>query len=324
MQNNKENKEKQEKKEIINEPIDELDFIRRIIANFLRLHKCYDLIPQSGKVVVIDTNLRLKYAFQALAEQQYQSAPLWDSENNKYIGMLTVTDVVDIVCYFYEQKKIHEMNNCTISQWRKIKKMPGQLISIYPQTRMFDAIKQLSEKHFHRLPIIDPDSPSTILYVIKHIHVLRFVVDNLELIHPALNKTLGEFKIGRFDSIISVTSDQPLIEVLRLLSEKRISGVPVVSENNELVDVFSRSDITDFIVNESLDDLNISISEALAQKRKRLSSEFILYSCTLETTIREVILKIAEINVSRLVCIDKDNKVIGVISITDLLEFFIV
>ena len=41
---------------------------RRTIQNFLKSHKCYDVLRQSGKVVVFDTNIPFQLAFYALVE----------------------------------------------------------------------------------------------------------------------------------------------------------------------------------------------------------------------------------------------------------------
>ena len=52
-------------------------------------YTCYDLLPASLKVVTFDTKLLLKKALSALLQHGIQSAPLWDSEQQRYAGMLT-------------------------------------------------------------------------------------------------------------------------------------------------------------------------------------------------------------------------------------------
>ena len=39
------------------------------MRDFLRGHSCYELIPESGKVVLLDTGLPIRQAFHALHEQ---------------------------------------------------------------------------------------------------------------------------------------------------------------------------------------------------------------------------------------------------------------
>lgn len=51
--------------------------------DFLSAHTAYELIPESGKVVVLDVELPVRQAFHALHEQSIASAPLWDP---RYVG----------------------------------------------------------------------------------------------------------------------------------------------------------------------------------------------------------------------------------------------
>lgn len=48
---------------------DEPAFTRNKIRAFLHSHTCYELIPESGKVVILDVGLPIRQAFHALHEQ---------------------------------------------------------------------------------------------------------------------------------------------------------------------------------------------------------------------------------------------------------------
>jgi hypothetical protein len=45
------------------------EYTRKKIADFLHSHTAYELIPESGKVVVLDADLPMRQAFHALHEQ---------------------------------------------------------------------------------------------------------------------------------------------------------------------------------------------------------------------------------------------------------------
>ena len=49
-----------------------------------------DLIPASGKIVVFDYDLPVKYAFYGLLENNIKCAPVWDTTRSAWVGMLTV------------------------------------------------------------------------------------------------------------------------------------------------------------------------------------------------------------------------------------------
>ena len=64
------------------------------ILNFFKCYKCYDLIPPSAKLVVLDTNLVLKKAFFAMVDTGIRACPLWDTTKQAFVGMLTITDFI--------------------------------------------------------------------------------------------------------------------------------------------------------------------------------------------------------------------------------------
>lgn len=82
----------------------------QIFVKFFRFHKCYDLIPTSAKLVVFDTQLLVKKAFYALVYNGVRAAPLWDSEQQKFVGMLTITDFIKILKMYYTSP------NCSMDQ----------------------------------------------------------------------------------------------------------------------------------------------------------------------------------------------------------------
>lgn len=60
-------------------------------------HTAYELIPESGKVVVLDIDLPIRQALHALHEQGLASAPLWDSREAAIIGVISASDFIHIL-----------------------------------------------------------------------------------------------------------------------------------------------------------------------------------------------------------------------------------
>ena len=71
----------------------------------LREHMAYELIPHSGKVVVLDNQLGVLSAFHGLLENSINCAPVWNSLKRKYVGMLSVTDFIDILRHMHSKCK---------------------------------------------------------------------------------------------------------------------------------------------------------------------------------------------------------------------------
>ncbi|KAG2427741.1 hypothetical protein HXX76_012066 [Chlamydomonas incerta] len=75
----------------------EPEYTRKKIADFLHSHTAYELIPESGKVVVLDVDLPVRQAFHALHEQGTASAPLWDSSTRSIPGVISASDFITIL-----------------------------------------------------------------------------------------------------------------------------------------------------------------------------------------------------------------------------------
>ncbi|MCO5563207.1 hypothetical protein L7F22_016844 [Adiantum nelumboides] len=75
----------------------DVDASRHRIDNFLTSHSAYEVLPDSGKVVALDISLPIKQAFHVLYEQGIPLAPLWDSDQQQFVGMLTASDFIAIL-----------------------------------------------------------------------------------------------------------------------------------------------------------------------------------------------------------------------------------
>jgi hypothetical protein len=50
-------------------PLSSQDLTKKKVSDFLHAHSAYELIPESGKVVLLDLDLPIRQAFHALHEQ---------------------------------------------------------------------------------------------------------------------------------------------------------------------------------------------------------------------------------------------------------------
>lgn len=156
-------------------------------------------MPTSAKLVVFDTQLLVKKAFYALVYNGVRAAPLWDSEQQKFVGMLTITDFIKILKMYYTSpnSSMDQLEEHKLVTWRsKLKNFFWRimielflivfqlsldalndhvnLVSISPDASLYDAIKTLIHSRIHRLPVIDPLT-GNVLYILTHKRILRFL-----------------------------------------------------------------------------------------------------------------------------------------------------
>ena len=118
------------------------DASRARVLEFLQRHTAYELIPESAKVVVLDTKLPVRKAFHACYEQGITAAPLWDEHQQEFVGMLSTGDFIDIVQSLGPSLTApigdEELDKATIASVREERAAesgvrPGPLVSVRPE-----------------------------------------------------------------------------------------------------------------------------------------------------------------------------------------------
>lgn len=296
----------------------------QIFSYFMKHKFCYDIMPKSAKVVVFDTQLLVKKAFFALIYNGVRSAPLWDSKNQKFIGMLTITDFILILQKYYREPnaKIEELEEHKLETWREVlKEYNRPFIFLKPEDTLFDAIKVLCSNKVHRLPIIDPIT-GNVVCIVTHKRILRFLYLFIyDMPQPDfLNKSISELKIGTFENIKTITKETALTEALNIFVATRVSALPVVDENKRIVNIYSKFDVIDLAAEKTYNNLDVTVIEALQYRKSRFDG---VASCTKDELLGTIMERIVKKEVHRLVIVDEENRVTGIISLSDILKFVI-
>ncbi|KAL7723670.1 hypothetical protein ACLKA6_007999 [Drosophila palustris] len=296
----------------------------QIFVKFFRFHKCYDLIPTSAKLVVFDTQLLVKKAFYALVYNGVRAAPLWDSEKQQFVGMLTITDFIKILQMYYKSPNasMEQLEEHKLDTWRSVlhnQVMP--LVSIGPDASLYDAIKILIHSRIHRLPVIDP-ATGNVLYILTHKRILRFLFLYInELPKPAyMQKSLRDLKIGTYNNIETADETTSIITALKKFVERRVSALPLVDGEGRLVDIYAKFDVINLAAEKTYNDLDVSLRKANEHRNEWFEG---VQKCNLDESLYTIMERIVRAEVHRLVVIDDHRKVIGIISLSDILLYLV-
>ncbi|XP_066939450.1 uncharacterized protein SNF4Agamma isoform X3 [Macrobrachium rosenbergii] len=296
----------------------------QIFVKFFKFHHTYDLIPLSAKLVVFDTRLQAKKAFFALVYNGVRAAPLWDSARQCFTGMLTITDFIRILQNFYQSpnRKMEELEDHRLDTWRAVLKDEDRpLISIRPDESLYVAIRSLIHHKIHRLPVIDPVT-GNVLYIVTHKRILKFLYLYInELPKPSmLQQPLRDLGIGTYDKIETASQDTLIIEALNKFVQHRISALPIVDTQGKLVDIYAKFDVINLAAEGTYNNLDITLRKANEYRNEWFEQ---VHKCTLDETLGTIMERIVRAEVHRLVVVDSDDKVIGVISLSDILKYLV-
>ncbi|XP_059218907.1 uncharacterized protein LOC106090612 isoform X4 [Stomoxys calcitrans] len=296
----------------------------QIFVKFFRFHKCYDLIPTSAKLVVFDTQLLVKKAFYALVYNGVRAAPLWDSQKQQFVGMLTITDFIKILRMYYKSPNasMEQLEEHKLDTWRSVlHKEVMPLVSIGPDASLYDAIKILIHNRIHRLPVIDP-ATGNVLYILTHKRILRFLFLYInELPKPSyMQKKLRDLKIGTYNNIETADENTSILTALKKFVERRVSALPLVDTEGRLVDIYAKFDVINLAAEKTYNDLDVSLRKANEHRNEWFEG---VQCCNLDETLYTILERIVRAEVHRLVVVDENRKVIGIISLSDILLYLV-
>ncbi|BGP18706.1 hypothetical protein JCM10213_009184 [Rhodosporidiobolus nylandii] len=180
------------------------------IRAFLASKSCYDILPESFRLIVFDNKLGITKSLQALVTNGVVSAPLYDSTTHRFAGMFTLADVVHLIQYYYltaneYDNVVAEVEAFQLESLRKIEQAidvpPPPTVSVHPDQPLSDACAALVRTHARRLPLVDRDDQTgkeTIISVLTQYRVLKFIAINCTHDCARLDQSIGSLGIGSY------------------------------------------------------------------------------------------------------------------------------
>jgi CBS domain-containing protein len=128
--------------------------------------------------------------------------------------------------------------------------------------------------------------------------------------------------------VISVLPDADILTASRILSENRVSGMPVVDKDNHVLGVISEGDILSAVGmgehHNFKDIVRRMLGEAVPKSQTTSTVENAMSSpavtAKLETDVREAAAVMNDRKIKRLPVIDQEKRLIGIISRADIVR----
>ncbi|OGM39911.1 putative Snf1 protein kinase complex subunit Snf4 [Aspergillus bombycis] len=315
----------------------------RAIRNFLKVRNSYDVLPLSFRLIIFDTSLSVKESLNILIQNGMYlpclvnsavrrvpcivSAPLWDSKTSTFAGLLTTSDYINVIQYYFQNPAaLGEIDQFRLDSLREVEKAlgvaPPETISIDPERPLYEACRRMLDSRARRIPLVTNDSQtdrSHVLSVVTQYRILKFVAVNVSDTQK-LRRPLGEILLGSYDNVATASMDTPVIDVIHILVERSISSVPIVNSEGVVYNVFESVDVITLIKGGVYDDLSLTVGEAL----KKRSPDFPgIYTCSLNDGLDTIFDTIRKSRVHRLVVVDENFRLKGVLTLSDILQYIL-
>mmetsp|Transcript_4512 Transcript_4512/g.7904 ORF Transcript_4512/g.7904 Transcript_4512/m.7904 type:complete len:312 (-) Transcript_4512:347-1282(-) len=293
----------------------------------------------SKKMVVAHSGDSLSTVFTLLQKNFSLVAPVYNSQEKKWIGLIDVVDILTTVLGSSEKSdaKVDD-DDLTFTSYtaqdavNRSKRNP--FIPVKSSDSLLHAVKLLVDSKAHYLPVFNADKK--LIAVLDSWQILAYVVENLP--SPAKNRSVLEF--GNFDDLITIKHNASTISGFHLLVEKNIPAAAIVDEQGLLVDSLSCTDSRSLNFTEStwvmlqepvLKFLQHSAAAVKASvedgsSRRELLETYMRSNCMYaEPNARwsDLAAAMVEDEVHRVYIAEKGNKPAGFVEILDMLEVLI-
>ncbi|EFY85225.1 nuclear protein SNF4 [Metarhizium acridum CQMa 102] len=331
----------------------------KAIRDFLKVRTSYDVLPLSFRLIVLDTDLLIKKTLNILIQNSESafapfathgrlrqpkqllalwlirfasaivSAPLWDSQRGRFAGILTATDYINVIQYYCQfPDEMSKLDQFRLSSLRDIEKAIGatpiETVSVHPSRPLYEACRRMLKTRARRIPLVDVDDETgreTVISVITQYRILKFIAVNNEHNTVMLKKTVREIGLGTYSNLATMHMDNTVLDAIHLMVDRNISCIPIVDSENRVLNAFEAVDVIPCIRGGAYEELDGSIGEALC---KRPEDSPGIYTCGEGDRLDSLFDTIRKSRVHRLIVIDDDNKLKGIISLSDILKYVLI
>ncbi|KKF93852.1 5'-AMP-activated protein kinase subunit gamma [Ceratocystis platani] len=298
----------------------------RTIRRFLKVRTSYDVLPMSFRLIVLDNNLLIKKSLNILIQNAIVSAPLWDAATSTFAGLLTATDYINVIQYYcLFPEEMGALEHFKLANLRSIENAIGvsqiEDVSVKPTKPLYQALRKMLQTRARRIPLVDIDEETgreTVISVITQYRILKFIAVNNEMNTVLLRKSIKEIGLGTYTDLVTLSMDNTVLDAVHFMVQHNISSIPIVDENNRVLNVFEAVDIIPCIQGGIYEELSEDIGTALC---KRADESPGIYTCSEEDRLDSIFDTIRKSRVHRLVVVDDDTKLRGIISLSDILKY---
>jgi 5'-AMP-activated protein kinase, regulatory gamma subunit len=199
--------------------------------------------------------------------------------------------------------------------------VPLETVSVHPMRPLYEACRRMLKTRARRIPLVDTDDETgreTVVSVITQYRILKFIAVNNEQHTMLLKKPVGELGLGTYTNLATATMNSSVLDVIHLMVKHNISAVPIVDQEYKLLNVFEAVDVIPCIKGGAYDELSATVGEAISRRAEDFAG---IYTCGEDDRLDSIFDTIRKSRVHRLVVIDDDSRLKGIISLSDVLKY---
>jgi len=292
---------------------------------------------RNKNIISISANASIVEALQILSSNNILGAPVFDRENNNFLGFVDMMDLLANVVSFYKERDVSGLQageDVPVSWCRDIEtlKERGEQFAKQPVTALIDksrvddycpvshhgtlfqVMEDVLSQNVHRVPVFD--NSDKVYNVLSQSDLIHFLFENIRDVGIARFDTVEKLNLGT-QVVISMSAKAKAIHAFFLMLYNKVPAVAIVSGNGELVGNLSASDLRGLDQN-TFPQLLMPVMEFVKSVKRHRG----LITCKKDSTLESVLSKLANNKVHRLWMVNDQNSPIGVVTLTDIMKLF--
>lgn len=276
------------------------------------------------------------------------AAPLWDAALCQFVGLLTVTDFIDILRYYRQTNTpASTLATRSIAELLNDPQMPkpSDFLSADTSTSLKQACLLLHRNGLDFLPVVFPED-MRVVATITYTTMLEHLVTHFHEQRRLFDDSISDLNIGTYrDDLVTIRPHETLATALDLLHCHNLSALPVVDGDGKLIGVYSRSDVTFLATAADAQDAlstmdvttvgDICCSGITSHQQPKddgtkqimasmdLTTPDAMHTCRGDHSLQFIFEYFARWKFNRVYVVDDKECVIGVISARDLVAYFL-
>eukprot|EP01094_Clydonella_sp_ATCC50884_P022059 TRINITY_DN4987_c0_g1_i2.p1 TRINITY_DN4987_c0_g1~~TRINITY_DN4987_c0_g1_i2.p1 ORF type:complete len:292 (-),score=130.73 TRINITY_DN4987_c0_g1_i2:876-1751(-) len=276
------------------------------------------------------------------------SSPVWDEASSSFTGIIDIMDILMLMSEVFSRQELesfcsldmiathagrftpeafqeHFRNHRAFLQGAVITDMGGlsgvnRFVPVKVGDSLWDVLNVMVDNKLHRVAVLQGDS-QVVNYVTQS-RLIHFLVEHEQLVPEAIrSKTIEELEI--FSSEVLTCSEKDrAVDVFAKMSRAGVSAIPILSEEGTFSGCLSASDLKGIGKDcSNFARLGLPVLDYIAPiRQENLKAKFPAIGCNVHTPFERVIKKLDASRVHRVFITDDDNKIVGVVSLGDVLR----
>jgi len=273
-------------------------------------------------LIHLETTDKLQFALNVLIKKNFYCIPVFSKNEKAFVGFVDLVDIVTYIVSLFDEKS-EEFQNMEENR-KKYQDISLQTVmdlskrnpihKISENSSLYEAMVMFENTSAHRLLVIRKND-ADVVHILTQSNIITWLSKHLNHFEEFSKTKIQDLNLTAKE-ILTVRTTDLILFAFQLMAKNQVSAVPVVNPQGSYVGIISAKDLTVIQSKDTFSELFQTCGDYFSRWTKPgyLSPE---------NTLSEMLLKLHALKVHRLVILDDQKKVIGMVSLGYIIRILV-